>query len=1183
MTLLAIADDQPPQGRVVSHIVRLPSVDANDIRFNRLSTAQGLSQTRALQIVEDNQGFTWFGTQYGLNRYDGYNFRTFVNDPNDPNSLSGSVVSSLFKDRTGVLWIGCSEFLNRFDLATETFHRYPIPLVLHISEDSAGLLWLSTGQGLFSLDPGTAHIEKYVHDPHAPRTLSSNDVKSSLEDKAGNFWVITGEGLDEFDRRMGIVTLHVALKLTAREAGLYEDRLGVLWINYVTGNGIATFDRKTRTLTRYSFNFEEQPGTALTGVSAILEDKTGDLWFATMNNGLLKLDPQRQQFVRYSNDQTDPESLPRDGILNLCQDRTGYIWAALGPSGLTRFDPEPPAFQKLPHNLGNPSSDSGPFISAMYEDRAGILWIGTREALNRLDRKTGEHKMYRLSTPGHPSPDVISIVEDRSGALWVGTFNGGLLRFDRASGRFKAYRHDPENPHSLSSDVVSRMLVDRDGTLWVATWDGLERFGPKTEQFTRYYFDPARKDILYLDLVQGPDGALWLGTHSSGLERFDSNGKFTAYERQPGNPNSLSDSRINSVHFDRSGMMWLGTQNGLDRFDPKTSSVVAYTKRDGLAGNVVGCVLEDSRGDLWMSTNEGVSQFNIASKTFTNYSTEDGLPGRDLTGWGACFKSSSGEMFFGGFSGGTAFHPENLDRTYRPSSMVLTDFRLFGKPVVIGPHSVLSNSISYTSSLTLSYKQNVFSLEFAAPNRTATTLYRYRLDGIDHQWNETAPDQHIVTYGALPPGDYVFRAQAGRHQSDWRDATVTLKIRILAPWWETLWFRALCLAIAVLVLWWSLRHRIREAQRQERKLRDVIETIPTFAWTAQPDGFVDFVNRHWQKYTGLSAEQTAGSGWEAVVYPADLKRQVEKWQASLATGELFENEVRYRGIADGQYRWFLARAVPLRDARGKILKWYGISTDIEDRKRSELERETLRSDLAHVNRVSMLGELAASLSHELRQPIAATILSADTCISWLKREKPDLKEACDTAKNIRKAGLRASQIIDRLRSLYKKAPPRRELVAVNDIIREMVELLRAEANQYAVSIRTDLVADVLKITADRVQLQQVFMNLMLNAIEAMRETGGVLTVKTTAGRDGQLLISVSDTGVGLPEEKSEEIFDAFFTTKPQGSGMGLSITRSIVESHGGHVWATANNGRGATFHFTLPTTADILRVSGTGT
>jgi PAS domain S-box-containing protein len=461
-------------------------------------------------------------------------------------------------------------------------------------------------------------------------------------------------------------------------------------------------------------------------------------------------------------------------------------------------------------------------------------------------------------------------------------------------------------------------------------------------------------------------------------------------------------------------------------------------------------------------------------------------------------------------------------------------------------------------------------LSFVAPQKVR---FRYRLEGHDAEWHDPGTRRQAF-YSSLRPGNYRFRVLGSNNDGVWNEEGTTLAFSVAAAWYQTWWFRVAAAAAFLALLLGGHRLRIQRLRRQEKNLRDVIETIPTFAWTALPDGSVDFVNRHWEEYTGLSAERTAGSGWQAAVHSADLKRHAEKWSTSLATGDRFENEVRYRRSADGQYRWFLTRAVPLRDRRGKILKWYGISTDIEDRKIAEEERERLRADLAHVNRISMLGELAASVSHELKQPIAAAMTNARTCLRWLKRERPDVDEAIEATSRIVNDGTHATEIIDRLRSLYKKDPPQRELIEVNEIIREMVGLLRAEANEYAVSIRTDLVPDVPKITADHVQLQQVFMNLMLNAIEAMKETGGVLTVKTQLSQDGQLLVSVSDTGVGLPREKSEQIFDAFFTTKPQGSGMGLSISRSIVESHGGRLWATANNGRGATFHFTLPITAE---------
>jgi PAS domain S-box-containing protein len=1174
-----------PQAHVDPRTITLPVVDGTDVRFTRLSTTHGLSQRRVSEIVQDDQGFMWFGTQYGLNRYDGHNFKVFVPDPRNPNSLSSVFITALFKDRDGALWVGCDRFLNRFEPATETFARYPVPDVNHVSQDRAGTLWLATKGGLYSLDPATGRTRQYSHDPNDPSSLSSDNVKSSGEDKEGRFWVANSEGLDEFDRKTGKVTLHVPLHEPSREMSFYEDRFGVFWIFHASGNGLAVLDRKTNTLTHYSFREQEPASNALTGVMTMLEDQNGALWLATQGAGLLKFDRDQRRFISYHNDPTDPESLAHDRVISLFADREGSIWAGLDGTGPTRFATRPPSFKKTPHDFGIPKNKDQGYVQSIYEDRQGILWMGTSEGLNRIDRADGRYTFHQVSRPGVVI-DAITIHEDRSGSLWVGTYDQGLLRFERRTGQFKTYRHNPADPYSLSNDTVPRLLVDHDGTLWAATWDGLNRFDASSGRFKTYGPDPQGRSSLDLELSEDREGKLWLGTHSSGLHRFDpATGQFTIYEHDTNRQGTLSDNRVNSVFFDHTGGMWVGTQNGLDKFEPQTGTFTIYGERDGMAGTVVSCILEDSRGRLWMSTNDGVSSFDPLTKRFNNYTSADGLPGDDLTGWGACFKRADGEMFFGGFSGATAFYPDKVtDNLYVPP-VVLTDFRLSGAPVEIGAGSPLEKSITYTNALTLSPKQNMFSLEFSALSylNPATNRYRYKLEGLDSKWHEVGSEQRVVNYTTLPVGIYVFRVQGATSQGPWSEPGTALRIEILPPWWGTWWFRALCAAAFVGLLWVLYQSRIQRVRRQEKKLRAVIETIPTFAWTALPDGSEDFVNRHWQEYSGLSTKESLGSGWEAAVHPADVKRHLEKWRASLVSGEPFENEVRYRRAADGQYRWFLSRAVPLRDGRGKILKWYGISTDIEDRKRAEEEREKLRADLAHVNRVSILGELAASVSHELKQPIAAAITNAKTCMRWLKHDQPAVDEAMEATSRIVSDGTRATEIIERLRSLYKKSPPQRELVKVNEIIREIVELLRAEARQYAISIRTDLVADLPKITADRVQLQQVFMNLMLNAIEAMRETGGVLTVKTQLGQNGQLLISVSDTGVGLPKEKSEQIFDAFFTTKPQGSGMGLSITRSIVESHGGRLWATANNGRGATFHFTLPSATEILQVPATGT
>ena len=312
------------------------------------------------------------------------------------------------------------------------------------------------------------------------------------------------------------------------------------------------------------------------------------------------------------------------------------------------------------------------------------------------------------------------------------------------------------------------------------------------------------------------------------------------------------------------------------------------------------------------------------------------------------------------------------------------------------------------------------------------------------------------------------------------------------------------------------------------------------------------------------------------IHPEDRDRAIGHGERALRAGTDYTSEFRIV-LPDGSVRHIHSLAHSDFGASADFVEMIGTHVDVTERKRAEEERERLRqleAELVHMNRVSMLGELAASLSHEIKQPIFAAINNANACLRWLERDEPNVQEAREAATSIVQDGERAAEVINHLRSLYMKgAAAERELVDIDGVLRDMLVLLRSEANRHSISMRTEIIAKLPKVRADRVQLQQVLMNLMLNGIEAMKDTAGELTIRSELGHDGQLLISVSDTGVGLPPEKADQIFDAFFTTKPQGSGMGLAISRSIVESHGGRLWANSNTPRGAVFCFRLPTVA----------
>jgi PAS domain S-box-containing protein len=372
------------------------------------------------------------------------------------------------------------------------------------------------------------------------------------------------------------------------------------------------------------------------------------------------------------------------------------------------------------------------------------------------------------------------------------------------------------------------------------------------------------------------------------------------------------------------------------------------------------------------------------------------------------------------------------------------------------------------------------------------------------------------------------------------------------------------------------RKRAEQAlQRSEAYLAEAQNLTHTgsWAWGSADRRMGMHLSEEWYRIYGFDPARGTPT-WEEYlerVHPEDRLQWNSISERAIVEKADYDHEFRIV-LPSGMVKWIHTVGHPVLSNIGDLEGFVGSSTDITALKSAEQECEKLRqleADLAHIDRVSTLGEMAASLAHEIKQPIAAAITSANSCIEWLAHEPPNLDRARAAAARIDRYGNRAAEIINRMRSFYKKSPPQRELVDVNGIIHEMLTLLKGEACRYSVAMCTNLSAELPKVMVDRVQLQQVFMNLMLNGIEAMEDSGGELTVKSEL-QDGQFQFSVSDTGVGLPIERMDQIFSAFFTTKPQGSGMGLAISRSIVESHGGQLWGAANDGRGATFHFTLP-------------
>ena len=802
--------------------IRLPVVEGKDIRFTQINSDQGQLEGEVNHIVQDNQEFIWFGTSDGLRRYDGYGVRAYRHNPQEANSLSGATIYALFKDRSGKLWVGSDRFLDMFDPATEKFTHFSGPgtagiegVVLDVSQDRKGMLWIASYHGLYRLDPATGRTAHYQQTPGDLSSLSSDLLKSTFEAQDGTFWVATAEGLDIFDRSTGTVTRHISLMdgVEPLRMSLFQDHAGVLWAIFSSKNGLAVVDRTANTVTQYSFGNGSGQNT---GVDSIYEDMDGNLWLGTGSSGLLKLDRDRKQFVRYLNNPRDPESLGSGMVLAVFQGRDGNIWVGTREGGVNRLDGRPSPFQTYQPQPGSSGSPNVELSPSVFEDSRGVLWSGSQAVSNRIEGKPERFSSYP-TTGGYGSlihSAVRSIAEDHSGSLWFGTY-AGLNRIDVRTRKLKAYRHNPAEPESLSDDDVPSLFVDRKGVLWAGTRDGLDAFDPVTERFRVYR---ASGDGLnqYRVIAEDSHGALWLGTQFTGLQRFDpSTGHFTIYRNRPGTAGSLSNDQVNAICIDASGIIWVGTQSGLNRFDPVSQTFSVYYERDGLPNNRVTGILEDERGNLWLSTSNGLSRFDPRAKTFANYSTFDGIVRGNIYGPHAGCKGARGEMFFASSGGVIAFFPEEVvDNPYLPP-VVLTDFRIFGKPVPIGGRSPLRQSITVTDSLTLSAAQNMFSLEFSVLSYVSPkqNRYRYMLEGLDTGWNETSSAHRLVTYTTLPAGDYVFRVQGSNNRGLWNEKGVALMLHILPPWWSTWWFRAMVVTTLVFSLLVAYRARLHQLAR----------------------------------------------------------------------------------------------------------------------------------------------------------------------------------------------------------------------------------------------------------------------------------------------------------------------------------------------------------------------------------
>lgn len=882
------------------------------LRFSSLTTANGLSHDMVYAITQDRQGFMWFGTQDGLNRYDGYTFTAFRHLRSDPHSLAHNTVRALAVDSLGFLWVGTPAGLDRFDSDTSRFSHYPevAEQVTAIYEDRNGTLWVGTaGLGLFRYDRSSDRFLGYASD-----LFADGHILAIHQDRLGTLWVGT-----EYGGLYAVKAGEVACLIRHyrhdpfdpgslpydRITAIAEDEAGHLWIG--TGayhepksGGLACLN-PTEAATANS-----GPSLALYRdglphghITAIVADRAGTLWVGT-EDGLAVLDRAAGQLTTYQHDVVDSYSLTNDRVQALYEDRSGILWIATD-GGVSRYVREKNRFTLYRHDPRDPASLGAPTVGAVLKDRDGALWVGFHTGgLDRLDASSRRitHFRHDPANPNSLSHDhVTALCQDHSGRIWVGT-DAGLDYLDPATGRFGHFAHDPANPRSIGPGAVKVIVEDGTHNLWIGTEEPgtlsmlnlAEGSVPPSASFVVYQRkqdDPTGFPDTYgiRAILEDRNGDLWLGTYS-GLVHLDRHrGLFRSYRHDASNPASLSDDFVWALYQDSNGALWVGTQSGLSRLDAGTDAFTIYTVEDGLPNDGIAAILSDDAGALWLATmGGGLSRFDPHMRSFRNYDVSDGLQGMHFIPGAAC-RSSGGELFFGGVNGLNSFNPASIRENHHIPPIVLTAFRCFDKAVSLG------RDLANIEEISLSYQDSFFSLEFAALDYAdpVKNRYAYILEGFDRDWISCGT-RHYVAYTRVPPGTYTFRVKGSNNDGIWNEEGLSVRLVIAPPFWQTRWFRAVAALGALGVASTLAGARMRQVarlRRSEERFRTLFENAPLGVCEAdltQEPARLITANAGLGSLFGWPAEALAGTALPDLFAPAS-RGALEYIVRSVAAGD----------------------------------------------------------------------------------------------------------------------------------------------------------------------------------------------------------------------------------------------------------------------------------------------------------
>lgn len=801
-----------------------------NLSIEHISLEQGVSNNLIFSIYQDSKGFIWFGTMFGLVKYDGVNYKTYRTDPTNTNSLSNDDIISIYEDKSGGLWFGTfNGGLNKYDRTSGLFTRYlhdpKIPnsisnnTVWKIIQDRNGAMWFATdGGGLCKFENNI--FTTYRKDSLNKESISGNFIRSLAEDKDGNIWAGTmASGLNKFNPEKNAFTnyRHESENENSLEnnfvSSIFEDTNGGLWIG-TSGGGLNKYDRETNGFKKYKYDSTNEFSISSNNVFSIAEESPGNLLIGTQK-GLNKFNIITEKFERVKI--YPDEENKREAVLTFVKDKSGVIWVSTYLDGLHKLFYSRKKFRSIL---------AGKNVKCVFEDKAGKLWIGTETEGLKMSEDGGKsfqsYKNDKQNQNSISSNNINSITEDNEGNLWIGT-NRGLNKLNKISNKFTRYINDiePGNENILSSNNILKVYIDKEGILWSGADNGLDKFIPGSQKFFHYGHSDSDTGSLsentILSIYEDKDSVLWVGTYD-GLNKLDkATGKFKHYKHNPYDPKSISNNYVFSFCEDNNGNFWIGTGGGLNVFEPNNGTFFYFTDRDGLPNGVISGIESSNDGYLWVSTFKGISRFDIKNKEFKNYDIEDGLLS-NMFNAGSYFKQSNGNIFFGGINGVNIISPSEIIESNFTPELIFTYLTKYNG------NDKCEIDISALNNTELSYKDNIINIGFTSVDFTnpKKNNFAYMLEGFDNSWKYSGNTSNAI-YTNLNPGEYTFKIKGTNSDGIWSKKESSIKIIITPPFWKTWWFYGMLICLLATAIIFIQNFRVKQKVKNLVKLEKIKE------------------------------------------------------------------------------------------------------------------------------------------------------------------------------------------------------------------------------------------------------------------------------------------------------------------------------------------------------------------------